>query len=137
MGFGKVQARGQVTIPAEVRQAAGIQAGDTLLFEVVGEGRLKAIVIPTHESVEDVLERYRMPGQFDADRTRDEVIRQIARDVLGGSREGAHREGAATGPGPKVFTRARVMAGATKVSLPRSKPGRKTGKGRASAGYGD
>ena len=45
MGLGRVQARGQVTIPAEVREALGIQAGDVLLVEVTGpdDGRFRML----------------------------------------------------------------------------------------------
>lgn len=83
MGFGKVQARGQVTIPTEVRQAANIRAGDTLLFEVKGQGRLDAVVIPTHSSLDDLFDRFSWPGEFNAERVWAEVDHDLARDLPG------------------------------------------------------
>ena len=45
MGLGRVQARSQVTIPAEVRGALRIRPGDVLLFEATGpdEGRFRVV----------------------------------------------------------------------------------------------
>lgn len=64
MGTGKVLARGQVTIPAYVRRAAGIRPGDTILFRVTGEGRGEFVVIPTHADFDAVWARHRGPGAF-------------------------------------------------------------------------
>jgi antitoxin PrlF len=45
MALARVTTRGQVTIPAEVRKALDIGAGDDLLFEVVepGEARIRVL----------------------------------------------------------------------------------------------
>jgi antitoxin PrlF len=45
MAFARVTTEGQVTIPAEVRKALDIGAGDDLLFEVVeaGEARIRVL----------------------------------------------------------------------------------------------
>ncbi len=96
MGFGKVQARGQVTIPEEVRRAANIKAGDTLLFETQGEGRVEAVVVPTHSSLDDLFDRFSMPGKFEAERVWAEVDRDIAEDLVGPDADLAHAEATAT-----------------------------------------
>jgi antitoxin PrlF len=45
MALARVSAKGQVTIPAEVREALEIGEGDDLLFEVVeaGEARIRVL----------------------------------------------------------------------------------------------
>lgn len=96
MGFGKVQARGQVTIPTEVRQAANIRTGDTLLFEVTGAGRLRVVAIPTHSSLDDLFDRYSSPGVFEVERVWAEVGEDVARDVLGPDVDSVLGEVAAT-----------------------------------------
>lgn len=40
----KVTSKGQITIPAEVRQALNIQEGDHLIFESIGEYEIKVRV---------------------------------------------------------------------------------------------
>ena len=91
MGFGKVQARGQVTIPADVRQAAEIRAGDTLLFEVTGAGQLRVVVLPTHPSLDDLFDRYSLPEKFESDRVWAEVDQDMSRDALGKGASGHGR----------------------------------------------
>lgn len=82
MGLGRVQARGQVTIPAQVREAAGIRPGDTILFTVTGPGRGEFALIPTHEDLDHLLARFAGPGTFEAARVWEQVREDIARDVL-------------------------------------------------------
>jgi AbrB family looped-hinge helix DNA binding protein len=40
-GSAKVNQQGRIVIPAECRAAAGINSGDDLIVEVVGEGELR------------------------------------------------------------------------------------------------
>ena len=84
MGFGRLQSRGQVTIPLDVRQEAGIAPGDVILFQVVERGRLLAVSLPRHTSMEAVLARFGsegspMPGGW------DRIGDDIAQDVLQGT----------------------------------------------------
>src|SRR5690606_37830905 len=67
MGLGRVQARGQVTIPAEVRGALRIRPGDVLLFEATGpdEGRFR--VVRTTRSLDEYFDRWRVDGPVPAD----------------------------------------------------------------------
>lgn len=38
MAIARITSKGQVTIPVEVRRALGVEEGDSLLFEKLGEG---------------------------------------------------------------------------------------------------
>ena len=71
MGLGRVQARGQVTLPRDVRRAAHIDPGDTLAFRVIAPGKIEVSVLPRMRFAE-ALERYRIDGPVDiaADRRR-------------------------------------------------------------------
>jgi bifunctional DNA-binding transcriptional regulator/antitoxin component of YhaV-PrlF toxin-antitoxin module len=56
--IGRVQARGQVTLPRELREATGIEAGAELVFFPLGPGRFEARVVPARRSVRDLLATY-------------------------------------------------------------------------------
>ena len=81
MGLGRVQDRGQVTIPAEVRGALRIRPGDVLLFEATGpdEGRFR--VVRTTHSLAEYFDRYRVDGPVPADLW-ETVGEDVARDAL-------------------------------------------------------
>lgn len=81
MGAGKVLARGQVTIPAAVRRAAGIRPGDTILFRLTGQGCGEFVVVPTHADLDALWSRYRGPGAFDPG-VWAQVEEDMARDVV-------------------------------------------------------
>lgn len=82
MSLGKVLTRGQVTLPREIRRAAGIQPGDSVSFRVSGAGRVEIRVLPRLRLAE-ALALYRIEGPVDdgADRVRWQA--QAADDVLG------------------------------------------------------
>lgn len=46
MAIARVLAQGQVTLPSEIRHAAGIKPGDVLEIEVVGPGQIRMVVLP-------------------------------------------------------------------------------------------
>lgn len=97
MGLGRVQARGQVTIPAEVREALGIQPGDVLLFEVTGpdEGRFR--VVRTTRSLDEYFDAYRVEGPVPANLW-DTVAEDLARDATpADALMPVYREAAASG----------------------------------------
>ncbi len=81
MAFGRLQARGQVTIPLEVRKAAGFEPGDVILFQVLERGRLQAVALPRHSSMDEVLARFGTDGSLGPG-VWDQVGADIARDVL-------------------------------------------------------
>ena len=69
MALAKVSARGQVTLPREVRRLAGIKPGDALDIQVLGPGRLRFVVLPKL-SPRELRDRYPIeaPIDFAADR---------------------------------------------------------------------
>jgi len=95
MGLGRVQARGQVTVPAEVRQALDLRPGDMLLFEVIGESEGRFRVFRAHRDLDRLFAEHRLEGSPDLDDW-DALAEQISRDVLGTHRERALEEAAAT-----------------------------------------
>jgi bifunctional DNA-binding transcriptional regulator/antitoxin component of YhaV-PrlF toxin-antitoxin module len=56
--IGRVQARGQVTLPRELRQATGIEAGAELVFFPLGPGRFEARLVPARRSVRELVATY-------------------------------------------------------------------------------
>ncbi|GEM_PF-1706294 len=89
MSFGKVQSRGQVTIPQEIREAAGVRPGDRLLFAAESEGEFHVVVVPQRSSLDELLERYGGgPGVVESKRLWEQVAETIARDVTRGYDKG-------------------------------------------------
>jgi len=83
MGLTKVQARGQITIPAEVRRAGNIETGDTVLVKVLGDGRLELRVLPGFKK--NHVERYMVPGVApDKESLEKAVAEEIAKEVKKG-----------------------------------------------------
>lgn len=82
MGLSKVQARGQVTLPKDVRRAAGVAPGDTVIIEAVGKGKVHVTALGTREPLENVFKRYGTPGAVPADLW-GKVARAIARETVG------------------------------------------------------
>ena len=66
MALGKILPRGQVTLPRDVRRAAGLEPGDTVTFRVTGEGRVEIRALPKL-TLADLLERYRIPDDVDVE----------------------------------------------------------------------
>jgi len=54
----RMTSKGQVTVPVEVRRALGVEAGDTLVFEVAGAYATMRKRRPTLEVAEEVRARY-------------------------------------------------------------------------------
>ncbi|WP_299167940.1 AbrB/MazE/SpoVT family DNA-binding domain-containing protein [uncultured Arthrobacter sp.] len=52
MTLAKVTSKGQVTIPLEIRQKLGLEAGSRIDFILTGEGRV--VVEPVHSSVKSL-----------------------------------------------------------------------------------
>lgn len=82
MPLQKVQSRGQITLTSELRKAAGIRPGDTVLTRVTGPGTVEVQLVPTF-TLAQLLERYHIDQPIDeaADRTAWE--RAAASEILG------------------------------------------------------
>ncbi len=57
LALGRVQSRGQITLPRQVRQAAQIQPGDSVTIQAVGPGRIEVKVV-RRLTLQDLLDRY-------------------------------------------------------------------------------
>ncbi len=91
MGLSKVQSRGQVTIPADVRRAAGLAPGDVVVIEAAGKGKLHLMALPVRESLDGVFKRYSGPGVVATDLW-EQVAEDIANDALNRPRDAAPRK---------------------------------------------
>ncbi len=80
----KVQARGQVTLPREIRRAIGIEPGDTIVLRVTGPGKVELGVLP-RLTIDDLAARYPIEGPIDEPADRAAWQEAAAKDVLGQS----------------------------------------------------
>ena len=82
MVLGKVLPRGQVTLPKDIRRAAGLKPGDSVMFRTTAPGKVEITVLP-RLTLDEALERYRIEGPIDepADRAAWQAV--AAEDVLG------------------------------------------------------
>ena len=82
MAIGKILGRGQVTLPREIRRAASVQPGDTVVFRVTGPGTIELKTLP-RLSLDEALERYRIDGPVDLASDRIQWEAHAAGDVFG------------------------------------------------------
>jgi AbrB family looped-hinge helix DNA binding protein len=81
MAIARVQARGQVTLPKEVREAAGVEPGDAVIVEATGRGRVELRVVP-RLTLAETFERYRIDGPIDLAAERRQWEAEAADRVL-------------------------------------------------------
>lgn len=83
MSMAKVQARGQVTVPQEVRDLCGIEPGTELLFLPLGPHAFECRVLPPQRSLMDVVEQFTVGGTApDLEKLREDMAETIARTRL-------------------------------------------------------
>ncbi len=83
MGLAKVQARGQVTVPQEVRDLCGIEPGMELLFVPTGPHVFECRVLPPQRSLMDLVEQFTVRGVApDLDKLRHDMGETIIRERL-------------------------------------------------------
>ena len=83
MPLAKILARGQVTLPREVRRAAGLKPGDTVVCEVTGPGRVEMHVLP-RMTLAETLERYHIDEPIpDWEKVTEEWQDIAAREIMG------------------------------------------------------
>lgn len=83
MQIGKILARGQVTLPRDVRRAAGLRPGDIVAFEVTAPGHVELRALP-HIRLAEALDRYRIDSPIDDAQDREQWQADAAKDLLGG-----------------------------------------------------
>lgn len=71
----RVTAKGQVTIPKEIREALGIEPGDEIAFEKADSGYKIQKKEPTTADGGDPFEKYR--GSADSDETMTDRMRRL------------------------------------------------------------
>lgn len=71
----RVTAKGQVTIPKEIRDALGIEPGDEVAFEASDDGYVIRKETPTTDEGEDPFEKHR--GRASGDGSMDERMRRL------------------------------------------------------------
>ena len=71
----RVTAKGQVTIPKEIRDALGIEPGDEIAFEETDSGYRIRKEAPTTDDGADPFEKYR--ASADSDETMPERMRRL------------------------------------------------------------
>jgi AbrB family looped-hinge helix DNA binding protein len=59
-----VLARGQVTLPREIRRAADLRPGDRVTFRVTDQGTVEIRALP-RLTLSEALERFRIEGAID------------------------------------------------------------------------
>jgi AbrB family looped-hinge helix DNA binding protein len=79
MGTARVQARGQVTIPQEIREQCGIEPGDDLYFTVGEEGVIHCHLLPRPLPLDELLQKYSHPGPAP---DIDELLQQAAQEFV-------------------------------------------------------
>ncbi len=62
--MGKVLARGQITLPREIRKAAQIRPGDTVSIRAIAQGKVEVEVL-TRLTLQDLLELYPIESPVD------------------------------------------------------------------------
>jgi AbrB family looped-hinge helix DNA binding protein len=86
MVLGKVLARGQVTLPREIRRAADIKPGDRVTFRVTKQGTVEIRALP-RLTLGEALERYRIEEPIDWDKFDQNWQDEAVKDVLESPRE--------------------------------------------------
>ena len=82
LGTGKVQSRGQITLPKSIRIEADITLGDLVLFKVLGPSRIEIETIPV-KPLSYFLERFRSDAAYDDDQIREAWQEEAARNAIG------------------------------------------------------
>jgi AbrB family looped-hinge helix DNA binding protein len=77
----KVLARGQITIPREIREKVHLDPGDLVRIEPIGADRFVVEVIPTL-TVDEILARFHSDEPVDLERLREEGEEEAATEVI-------------------------------------------------------
>jgi AbrB family looped-hinge helix DNA binding protein len=81
VAIAKVLARGQITIPRDVRAKVHLEPGDLVRIEPIGANRFVVEIVPTL-SLDEILERYHSDEPVDLARLRSEGEQDAADEVM-------------------------------------------------------
>jgi AbrB family looped-hinge helix DNA binding protein len=81
LALGRVQSRGQITLPRQVRQAAQIQPGDSVNIQAVGPGRIEVKVV-RRLTLQDLLDRYPIDVPVNIAADRETWEEEAAKDAV-------------------------------------------------------
>ena len=84
MAVSRVLARGQITLPREIRKRAGIKPGDLVVLNVVEPGKVELQTLP-RLTLAETLERYHIDEPIDWEHFTEDWQEIAARDVMGDS----------------------------------------------------
>jgi AbrB family looped-hinge helix DNA binding protein len=86
MALGKVLARGQLTLPREIRRAADIKPGDQVTFRVTDHGTVEIRALP-RLTLDEALARFRIEEPIDWGQYEQSWQDDAAKEVFGVARE--------------------------------------------------
>jgi AbrB family looped-hinge helix DNA binding protein len=78
----RIQTRGQLTLPRQVREQAGVKAGDVVMVRVTPAGIVELRPLPSL-TVDQLVEMFPIEGPIDEARDRDSWEAEAAADVFG------------------------------------------------------
>jgi bifunctional DNA-binding transcriptional regulator/antitoxin component of YhaV-PrlF toxin-antitoxin module len=85
MSVVRVRERGQVTLPREVREAAGVTVGSELLILPIGPGKFTVQVLPQRESLLALIDEFADVGPApDLEVLRQQIGQTLAADFARG-----------------------------------------------------
>jgi AbrB family looped-hinge helix DNA binding protein len=82
VSVGRVQQRGQITLPRAIREALGVQPGNLVMFRATAPHTVEMRVLPTL-TLAEMFERYRIEGPIDEASDREQWQAEAAKDVFG------------------------------------------------------
>lgn len=78
----KIQTRGQLTLPRQVREQAGVKAGDMLIVRVTPAGVVELRPLPSH-TVDELVEMFPIEGPINEALDRESWEAEAAAEVFG------------------------------------------------------
>jgi AbrB family looped-hinge helix DNA binding protein len=78
----RMLARGQVTVPREIRKATGLKPGDLVTFRATAPDTVELKILP-RLTLAEMLDRYRIKGPIHEVADREAWQAEAAKDVFG------------------------------------------------------
>lgn len=74
----RVQAKGTITIPHEIREQFGLEPGTEIVIEPCDDGTFRCVPLPRSMSLDEAIARFSRPGTAP---TEEEMERQVAEAI--------------------------------------------------------